>query len=238
MSANKVLICTVGGSHEPIVTALRNGRPDHVIFVCSEKDPATGRPGSEEQILRPDNIIKARPDDAKPTLPNIPAQAGLPQEQFEVLLVPADDLDAAFAAIHTALHGLRSRFPDAHVIADYTGGTKTMSSALVIAALESGIELQLVTGSRRPRENCGRLRRKSALGSRRWANGAHGYRRGYFAIALRRRRTPTGNGGRPRAWKEKASHDRAGFHPPRDVGRRDRSGARFGSTTNLRWMSY
>lgn len=148
MPVNKVLVCTVGGSHEPIVTALRNGRPDHVIFVCSGKDPATGRPGSEAQILGTGNIIKTRPDDAKLTLPNIPAQAGLPQQQFDVLLVPADDLDAAFAAIYTTLRGLRSRFPDANVIADYTGGTKTMSSALVTAALESGVELQLVTGSR------------------------------------------------------------------------------------------
>lgn len=98
MSVNKVLVCTVGGSHEPIVTALRDARPDYVIFVCSGKDPATGRPGSEEQILRPGNIIKARPDDARPTLLNIPAQAGMPRETFEVLRVPADDLDAAFAA--------------------------------------------------------------------------------------------------------------------------------------------
>jgi len=145
---NKVLVCTVGGSHEPIVTALRNGRPDHVIFVCSGKDVATGRPGSEVQILGTGNVIKARPDDANPTLPNIPAQAGLLQDRFEVLPVAADDLDAAFAAIHQAMQDLRSRFPDAHVIADYTGGTKTMSSALVTAALESGVELQLVTGSR------------------------------------------------------------------------------------------
>ena len=148
MPVRNVLVCTVGGSPEPIVAALRNGRPDHVVFVCSGKDPATGRPGSGEQVLGTGNIIKARPDDAKPTLPNIPAQVGLLQGQFEVLPVSADDLDAAFAAIHTALQGMRSRFPDAHVIADYTGGTKTMSSALVTAALESGVELQLVTGSR------------------------------------------------------------------------------------------
>lgn len=55
MPVNKVLVCTVGGSHEPIVTALRNGRPDHAIFVCSGKDPATGRPGADEQIARVGN---------------------------------------------------------------------------------------------------------------------------------------------------------------------------------------
>jgi len=44
---------------------------------------------------------------------------------------------------------LAGRFPEAKLIADYTGGTKTMTAALVTAALENdSVELQLVTGAR------------------------------------------------------------------------------------------
>jgi len=41
-------------------------------------------------------IIKANSNDDKPTLPNIPAQAQLGDEQFEICEVSADDLDESF----------------------------------------------------------------------------------------------------------------------------------------------
>lgn len=144
-----VLFLTVGGSHQPIVAALRERSPDHVVFFCTGPDPATGRPGSETQVRGRGLCIKAKPADEKPTLPNIPAQVGLSEDRFEVVLVPADDLDDAFARMYSALVNAASRFPGALRVADYTGGTKTMSAALVEAALEAGgVELQLVTGER------------------------------------------------------------------------------------------
>lgn len=144
-----VLICTVGGSHQPVVTAIGEMRPHFVCFICTGRDPATGQPGSEIQITSKGQMIKARPCDQTPSLPNIPAQTGLADEQFEVCLVPSDDLDAAYKAISDALATLRHRFPDAALVADYTGGTKTMTAALVMAVLETAdIELRLVTGAR------------------------------------------------------------------------------------------
>src|SRR5512143_3703278 len=97
--APTILICTVGGSHEPILTAIRQTSPDFVCFICSGKDPATGRPGSDVQITGKGSIIKKSPLDEKPTLPNIPTQAGLREEQYEVAEVPADDLEQAFGQI-------------------------------------------------------------------------------------------------------------------------------------------
>ena len=45
---------------------------------------------------------------------------------------------------------MSTRFPGARFVADYTGGTKTMTAALVCAALQSDdVELQLVSGARR-----------------------------------------------------------------------------------------
>lgn len=144
-----VLLCTVGGSHEPILTALQQTEPDFVCFICTDRDPATNRPGSDVQIVGKGSCIKAHPGDEKPTLPNIPTQAGLREEQYEVVRVPADDLDEVFCILRSTIEKLGQRFPGARLLADYTGGTKTMTAGLVSAALESdGVQLQLVTGSR------------------------------------------------------------------------------------------
>jgi hypothetical protein len=53
-----ILICTVGGAHEPILTAIRQTTPRFVCFICSGKDPATGRAGSDVQITGKGSIIK------------------------------------------------------------------------------------------------------------------------------------------------------------------------------------
>lgn len=148
-TVRSVLFATVGGSHQPILTAIRELKPDHIVFYCTGPDPATGKAGSEVQIRGKGLCIKAKPGDEKPTLPNIPTQAKLAEEQFEVVTVPADDLDGAFAAMLAAMREVAARFPGANRVADYTGGTKTMTAALVEAALESGdVEIQLVTGGR------------------------------------------------------------------------------------------
>ena len=144
-----ILICTVGGSHQPIVSAINNQRPDYVIFICTDKDPATGRPGSSVQITGTGNCIKLQQNDEKPTLPNIPAQTGLTEGQYQICITESDDLDRIYLACTNAINTALSRFPDAKLIADYTGGTKSMSAGLVMAALEhQDIELQLITGSR------------------------------------------------------------------------------------------
>ncbi|MBN1141877.1 MAG: TIGR02710 family CRISPR-associated protein [Deltaproteobacteria bacterium] len=149
ITSSTILVITVGGSHQPIITAIKETHPAHTCFVCSDKDPGTGKPGSNIQILGEGYVIKAHPQDGKPTLPNIPSQTGLASEQFEVVTVEADDLDNAFMTLLASLENLRSRFPQGKLVADYTGGTKSMSAALVLAALEvQGAELQLVTGNR------------------------------------------------------------------------------------------
>ena len=144
-----ILICTVGGSHQPIVSAINEQQPDYVIFICTGKDPATGRPGSSIQINGTGNCIKANPQDEKPTLPNIPTQTGLTAEQIDMCCTLSDDLDRIYLDCSNTIDAALRRFPNAKIIADYTGGTKSMSAGLVIAALEhQTIELQLVTGSR------------------------------------------------------------------------------------------
>jgi CRISPR-associated protein (TIGR02710 family) len=149
--SNSVLICTVGGAHEPIIKAIKSLQPrlEFVCFLCSGRDPATHRPGSDVQITGKGLVIKQRPSDEKATLENIPSQCSLGENQFEVVEVPTDDLDGAFAITQQALLRLAERFPEHQWVADYTGGTKTMTAALALAALENDkVRLQLVTGAR------------------------------------------------------------------------------------------
>jgi len=149
MSYLTLLLCTVGGSHQPIVSAIKELSADRVFFICSENDSATGRPGSVSQITGTGMCIKANPLDAKPSLPAIPQQAGLQPEQYQVFCAPADDLDAIYLVCRNALRTALRDFPGARWVADYTGGTKSMSAALVLAALEDpAVELQIVTGNR------------------------------------------------------------------------------------------
>ncbi|WP_150047700.1 TIGR02710 family CRISPR-associated CARF protein [Methylomonas rhizoryzae] len=145
----QVLICTVGGSHQPIVSAINDMHPDYVVFICTDKDPATGKAGSNLQIEGTGSCIKDKFADEKPSLPNIPAQTGLNPNQFEIKITLADDLDRIYLDCSQVIDDLTARYPAAKIAADYTGGTKSMSAGLVMAALEHpDVELKLVTGTR------------------------------------------------------------------------------------------
>lgn len=147
--SDSVLLCTVGNSPQPILKAIQSISPTYVCFFCSGHDPETGMPGSITLITGTGDVTKAHADDDKPTLHNIPTLAGLDETRFEVKEVSADDLDQAFITMRQAIIQLTERFPQKNFVADYTGGTKTMTAGLVCAALESdSIALQLVSGAR------------------------------------------------------------------------------------------
>ena len=144
-----ILICTVGGSYQPIVTAITEEKPDYVYFICTDRDLATNTPGSNLQITGKGNCIKARFSDDSPNLPNIPTITGLSSDQFSVYLTSSDELDQIYSDCKKVIQDALILFPSSKIIADYTGGTKSMCAGLVMAAMEfEDIELQLITGSR------------------------------------------------------------------------------------------
>jgi CRISPR-associated protein (TIGR02710 family) len=152
-SIDRVLVCTVGGSHQPVIAAINETKKRSasifVAFICTDRDPATTAHGSRVQVEGKGKVIKEKPTDEKPSLPNIPTQCDLEEGKFEVLIVPADDLSKVFEETRKYLTKLGKRFPKAVLAADYTGGTKTMTAGLIMAALErDDIELRLVMGSR------------------------------------------------------------------------------------------
>lgn len=143
----KTLICTVGGSHQPVITAIQESEPEFILFVCSDDDPDTGKSGSYEQIEKKGIFLKAKFSDEKPSLPNIPVQLNLSDDQYAVLRVYPDDLDDCYRNISEQLYDFVKS--GKQIVADYTGGTKTMSAALCLAALDyDSVSLQLVSGTR------------------------------------------------------------------------------------------
>ena len=144
-----ILLCTVGGSHQPVLEAIQSVNPKFVCFFCTGRDPESDQPGSVSRVAGTGSVIRAHCPDQKVTLSNIPTQASLNQEQYEVVEVPADNLEEAYGLMHMAISKLSRRYSRCRFVADYTGGTKTMTAALVCAALRSEeVELQLVSGAR------------------------------------------------------------------------------------------
>lgn len=137
----KILALTVGGSCAPLVTAIQSYQPDWVCFF------ATGGPqGSRITVDGPGNPCDQSKGEGRPS---IVAQTSLSPDRYEVVeLESPDDLPALYEVFVRKLRDLRQKYPDAQCIADYTGGSKTMSVALVLAALECGWELSLVRGQR------------------------------------------------------------------------------------------
>ncbi|MDQ7039533.1 MAG: TIGR02710 family CRISPR-associated CARF protein [Rhodothermus sp.] len=127
-----VLLLTVGGSPEPLIHAIRHLPPDRgfVCFLCS-----------------PESRVLVEGGEAKDQ--SIPKAAGLAASRYEVVVwEDPDDLAQCVAALFALQRRLRRRFPEARMVANYTGGTKTMSAALVIGAMLLRWELQLNVGVR------------------------------------------------------------------------------------------
>jgi len=93
--------------------------------------------------------------------PNIPTQLNLGDrfnpETDLVRLDNPDDLAECYRQIATKIKALQQENPSDDLYADYTGGTKTMSLSLGMAALDYGVSLYLTTNA--TRENLIRVER-------------------------------------------------------------------------------
>lgn len=146
----KVLILTVGGSDAPITGCIKNYRPDRVIFLCTEDED--GNKGSRGMVdggaivSTGKECKKCKFRDVEQR-ENIVDQCNLSADDYEIHSAPHDDPNKSF---EVAL-GLIKRFlSEGHeVIVDYTGGTKSMSVGLAVAAMEfPQCNLSVVKGKR------------------------------------------------------------------------------------------
>lgn len=166
--SKKVLILSTGGSAEPLITAIKKHCPSYVIFFCSDTTPSQvgsyimvngpGEPCKNSGAPRPTGVPHS--DKSCPqcgsryagTMPSIVKQAGLGEEyeSYEKVITPsADSLPDCYNCSREAIRIARERFPQAKLIIDYTGGTKTMSAGLAMAGIDDGTaEMFIVSANR------------------------------------------------------------------------------------------
>lgn len=145
----KILILSVGGSCEPIVNAIREYQAERVYFLCS-KDSARVVDGPGEPC-----VDTRKPDSAAGTqkAKSIVTQVGLTPDQYQKIVLEGDtgqdDFKECYLKVSALAKEIDSNYPQAEVIANYTGGTKTMSVALAMAAtMKERWDLSLNVGSR------------------------------------------------------------------------------------------
>ena len=143
-----ILILTVGGSHQPLLTAIQSVKPDRVVFLCS--DDLGRRKGSYRQVTGRGKVLKSHPGLKRRDLANLVTLAGMAEGSYEVVKIGNfDDLEECFVQADGVIERMRAAYPGARLLADYSGGTKCMTAGLALAALEDErCEVNLVAGAR------------------------------------------------------------------------------------------
>jgi CRISPR-associated protein (TIGR02710 family) len=139
----RILIVSVGGSCDPVINACREYRPDFVYFFCSGGPRGSSVTVDGQGDPCGDQRATSCPEcGAKVPLGNPRGEAivrrlNLAPDAYEKVEVDdPDDLAACYRELVKVENKIRQRFgPDAEVIANYTGGTKTMSVALALLAV-------------------------------------------------------------------------------------------------------
>ncbi len=124
-------LVSVGGASAPVLHVLRQHRPPYVWYFCS--------PASRHYA---DNIQRQ--------LDWHPQARFIEVERFE-------ELGPCYRELRRKLPEIlaETKVPPAEVLVDYTGGTKTMSAALVLAAIELFQQFSYVGGEQREKAGLG-----------------------------------------------------------------------------------
>jgi CRISPR-associated protein (TIGR02710 family) len=154
----KILLVTVGGSPQPLFTAIEALQPDRTIFFCSD-----GAKGSKNLVVGAGKPCKIRQNEQLPLeLPNIPTHLELTNFVAAtdlVIIQNPDDLAECYQRIAEVI-SLLKQSPNTQIVADYTSGTKTMSAALAMAIADKQEMLYVTTSTNR--ENLTKVERGEA----------------------------------------------------------------------------
>lgn len=130
----RAMLISLGGAAEPIIHSLATHKPEFVSFLASQK--SVFLLGEIREKLQCQEV-------------------SFPESHL-VLVDDADDLVHCYQKALECTRALASRRlnPD-EVIVDYTGGTKSMTAALTLAATGKGYRFCYVGGSRRTKNGVG-----------------------------------------------------------------------------------
>lgn len=144
----KVLILTVGGACQPIVKSIKQNKPDYVYFLCS--DDNENSKGSYTTVNGTGKVCGGNPAFSKPhTDMNIVTQTTLGGNYEIIKITNPDNFNDCYQRSSEILKECKTKFPEFDILMDYTGGTKSMSSGLVLAAsIYPEVIISLVAGQR------------------------------------------------------------------------------------------
>lgn len=138
-----VLFATIGGSPQPVISAMEATEPVAMYFIVS--DGRNGQKSSRGQVEDIEILIDPKQEVMGPGL----RHQILCPKAHNIIDVPADDPDKTFEVCRNALRGAKRLYPEYQIVADYTGGTKSMTAGLLMAALAvEGVEAQFMAGQR------------------------------------------------------------------------------------------
>lgn len=123
-----VLIVTLGTSPEPVINCISSLRPDRVVFVCSSDTQKL-----VDVVLSQVPVLDFRPERDLMVLNQELAGDGNGSAGNEL-----DQLDKVYLRTLELFRRVRDEDVRCRIIADYTGGTKTMTTGLAMAAIDDG----------------------------------------------------------------------------------------------------
>ena len=141
----RILILSVGSSPEPIVNAVRFYEPDFIYFFCSSGPKGSAITvngpgesyGNQSKSKCPKCGYEYHPGNQKGKA--VVFQAGLSEDKYEIISVDdPDDLNLCYSTLVSLSKSIKKKYPDAQVISNYTGGTKTMSAAIALVSIIVG----------------------------------------------------------------------------------------------------
>jgi len=134
-----ILIVTLGTSPEPIINCISSLRPERVVFLCS----------TETQGLVETVRGRVPLPDFNEARDVMVLQQRLSSSQSDEVCNELDQLDRVYTRALDLFQLLRLQSPGCRLIADYTGGTKTMTTGLAMAAIDDGaVKLHLTITDR------------------------------------------------------------------------------------------
>lgn len=127
-----MIIASVGGTIEPVVYLLNSYKPKYITFFCSK-----------ESAQKLSEIIKSLEYN--------------PQNYEKVETENAEDMLKCYKVLRYKIPEILSKYEltKEDILIDYTGGTKTMSAALVLASIDISSEFSYVGGKERNKDGLG-----------------------------------------------------------------------------------
>lgn len=155
-----LLTCTVGGSPQPIITAIEKIQPGRVIFICSaESEPILSGPQPQLKNSQRGPASTTTPASATAPAPQWLEAPIRSSEAKNVVVTDAQKIGecvkSIWESVHHEIRDWQARSDKHQIMVDITGGTKAMSAALALCARSWDCRFYYTGGKQRDKAGLG-----------------------------------------------------------------------------------